>query len=202
MESILFKIEQNNDDIKKTILTNIMKMLTERKLLDIDQLNSNIQKIINGISDDNFYTIELVNKKKYNIKIINQKITAVSKQSNIAEFLEKFSNHHNILVIKEANTKVLQTINSDYPETEVFTEPELMINLVDNRDVPKHEVIEKDSPEYKQFFITYLVTKRQMPLIYANDMAARYYNMKKGDVCRITRPSKNAGYVISYRLTV
>lgn len=200
--STIFQIEQNNDDIKKTVLTNSIKMLTERGLLNATQLNDNIKKVITGISDDNMYTIELMNKKKYNIKIINQKITAISKQSNISEFLERFSNHHNILIIKEGSKKVLQTIHADYPETEVFIEAEMMINLAESDQVPKHETVEKDSVEYKKFFEEYLVTKRQMPLIFVSDMAARYYGMKSGDLCRIRRPSKNAGYVNAYRLVV
>ena len=81
----IFQLEKNNEDIRKTVLTNIVKMFTERKLLNFENLATNIEKLTSIQSDDYTYILNIENykneaDKKYIIKIFNQKITAISKQ--------------------------------------------------------------------------------------------------------------------------
>ena len=45
----LFQIEKNKKDVLKTVLTNTIKMLTERDLLKKENLENNIKKIVSMI---------------------------------------------------------------------------------------------------------------------------------------------------------
>src|SRR5690348_8866439 len=91
----IFQIEKSDIEIKQTVLMNCIKMLTERKLLNADNLSKNIEAILSKESDDDLFTIEIDNPKneagkKYLIKLFNQKIISISKQSTIIEFLTKY----------------------------------------------------------------------------------------------------------------
>lgn len=205
--SQIFHIEKNNDDIRKTVLKNIIKMLTTRKLLNSENLEKNIKMIQSAVSDEYVYTIVLDNPKNSNdktfiVKILHQKITAVSKQSPISDFLNKYKFNSKLVVVRDIGTKAKQQIMNNFPNTEVFLESNLMINLFDYSLVPKHELLPKDSDETEAFYKKYRTKKKNMPRIDVNDPVARYFNMKKGDLCKITRPSETSGFVITYRLVV
>lgn len=98
----LIPIEKNNEKRQKEVLINIIKMLTNRLLLNHDKLNSNIDKIVNTQSDDLMYDIPLDNPdvyysktsgiKKLFVKLINQKITGIPKASTIGDFLHSHKN--------------------------------------------------------------------------------------------------------------
>jgi DNA-directed RNA polymerase subunit H (RpoH/RPB5) len=198
----IFQIEKNNEDIRKTVLKNLIIMLTERKLLKQENLNTNIDNIIKIQSDDYSYTINMeVNGGTIAVKMFNQKITAISKQSGISDFLYKNKNAKKIVIVKKINTKAHQYIILNYPDTEIFMENELMINLIDNDLVPKYEIIDSESEDFKQFCHEYLCKKRQIPKIFTTDPVARYYNLKKGDIIRVLRPSETSVVSPSYRIT-
>jgi len=198
----LYQITKSNNDIIITVVTNTIKMLYERSLLAKDKLDETIQKQTKTLSDDLMFKVTLTDKAIDNciIKIIQQKITSVSKSSNINDFLTLHKNNMNVLIVKSISKKARQYILTNYPRTEIFFEDELMINLVDHEFVPKHEVLSED--ESKAFFEAYLCKKRNMPKLYSTDPVARYYNMKVGDVCRIIRPSETSGFVAFYRLVI
>lgn len=201
----LIPIEVNPEFIKNTVLTNTIKMLTERKLLFPDNLQQNIKKIINTQTDDFIYKVQFENNipKDYPhtiIKIMNQKITAVNRSSSIGEFLHQYKNDHKIIIVKVINNKARQFIVNTYPHTELFLEKELMINLIEHISVPKHEILSDEETEL--LIEAYNTRKRDMPKILTTDPAARYYNMQAGQICRILRPSETAGIVPFYRLVI
>jgi DNA-directed RNA polymerase I, II, and III subunit RPABC1 len=198
----IYQIEKTEDDIRKSVLTNIIKMLTERRLLNKSDLEGNITKLVNTKSDDLIYNINLDDKEKTKlvIKILPQKVTSVSKTSNIVDFLNTHKKYHNIVIVKELSKKADQVIKSNYPNTEIFLEEDMLINIVDHDLVPKHEILTKE--EIDTFYEKYNCKKRNMPKILTSDPVARYYNMKIGDICRIIRPSETSGYTVTYRLVI
>lgn len=203
----IFQIEKNNDDIKKAVLTNTVKMLTERKSLDKKNLEKNIKTLIETTNDDNSYFINLDNykneeDKKVSIRIFPQKISAISKQSGISDHLNKYKDMHKIIVVKGINTKAAQSILNNYPKTEIFMENELMINLVDNVFVPRYEVLDRETEDFKTFCELYNCKKRNIPKLYAHDPTARYYNLKKGDIVRVIRVSETSGLSAFYRIVI
>lgn len=208
MDSIkIFQIEKSDIEIRKTVLTNCIKMLTERKLLDHNNLSKNIDNITSKDSDDELYTIELDNpkngNKKFLIKIFNQKIISISKQSAIVEFLNKNKSTPKIIVVKDINPKPRQFITSNFPVTEVFLEHELMINLIDSDIIDtRYEILEKDSEGYKEYFDAYQNKKKHMPRILVSDPMARYYNLKRNDIIRCIRISDTSGLSPFYRIVI
>lgn len=203
----IFQIEKNNEDIRQSVLTNTIKMLTERTILNADKVESNIKKIISMTPDDNIYILD---KDKYKekektqiaIKIFNTKITSISKQSAINDFLNKHQQYHKIIIVKSINTKTSQYLTTNFPDTELFLEHNLMINLIDNVLVPRYEVLDKETDDYKTFCEMYQCKKRNIPKLLSNDPMAKYYNLKKGDIVRVIRPSETSGYSPSYRIVV
>lgn len=201
----LFQIEKSTEIIRNTILTNIIKMFTERNLLKRENLNRNIEQIISTQSTDMIYTVALDNyndekNKTYAIKIVFQNVTAINKSFGINEFLASHKNNPKLVVVKDISKKALQYILSNYNNTEIFLEKELMINLVEHILVPKHELLTEE--EAVVFYEKYNCKKRNMPKLLSTDPVAKYYNMSPGNICRIIRPSEKSGYVASYRLVV
>ena len=200
-------IELSADQIKNTVLTNTIKMLTKRKLLLETNLQKNIDYIIQTNTNDFLYKIMLENKRTkendinhYIIKVMNQKITAVNRASSIGEFLHQYKTEHKIVIVKNINNKARQFIMNMFPFTEIFLERELMINLPDHISVPHHELLTDEEAE--QVNESYNARKRDMPKIFTSDPMARYYNMKVGQICRILRPSETSGLVPFYRLVI
>jgi len=198
----LIPVEVNSEYIKNTVLTNTIKMLTERKILLKENKEKNIKKIINTQSDDLIYKVDFENEdKKYVIiKILNQKITAINKTSPIGEFLHQYKNDNKLVIVKSISNKTKQLVINTYPNTEVFLEKELMMNLIEHIYVPLHEILSNE--ESLQIIETYNTRKRDMPKILTNDPVARYYNMQPGQICRILRPSETSGFVPYYRLVI
>ena len=203
----IFQVEKNNEDIRRTVLTNTIKMLTERGVLKSENLESTIKKLIDKPTDDNIYIIDKdkykeKEKQKIAIKIFTTKITSISKQSQINDFLNKHQVYHKIIIVKSINTKSGQYLVANFPETELFLEHDLMVNLIDSTLVPRYEVQEKETDEFKTFCELYQCKKRNIPKILAGDKMAKYYNLKKGDIVRIIRPSETSGYSPYYRIFV
>lgn len=203
----IFQLEKNNEDIRKTVLTNAIKMLTDRKVLSKDKESDNIKKITSMQSDDYTYIIDInnyanENDKKYIIKIFNYKITGIAKQSNLSEFLNKYKDMPKLIVVKSITPKLAQQIKTSNYKTEVFVESFLMINLVDNVLVPEYEILDRNSDDYKTFYEQYQCKKKDVPRMYETDPVAKYYNLSKGDVVRVIRPSETAGRSILYRLVI
>jgi len=201
----LIPIEVNSEYIKNTVLTNTIKMLTERKLLLKENEEKNIKKIINTQSDDLIYKVDYevegkTDKKYIIIKILNQKITAINKTSPIGEFLNQYKNDDKFVIVKSISNKTKQLVINTYLNTEIFLEKELMMNLIEHTYIPLHEILSNE--ESQQIIESYNTRKRDMPKILTNDPIARYYNMQPGQICRILRPSETSGYVPYYRLVI
>jgi DNA-directed RNA polymerase, subunit H, RpoH/RPB5 len=207
----LLPIEKNYESRLRTILTNIVKMLTERNLLKLENLDKNTKKITSIKTDDNIYRINLdlpenhvygKNNNEMIIRIINQKIKNYSKTSTIAEFINQFKNHPKIIVVLSISTKIRQLIQNDKtsPFTEIFLEKELLINIVDHVSVPKHIVLSAEMS--KKVLEDYHIKKKEIPKILLNDPISRYYNVKPGQIFKIIRPSETTCTAPYYRMVV
>jgi DNA-directed RNA polymerase subunit H (RpoH/RPB5) len=205
----LLPLELNAEKRKKEVLTNIVKMLTNRKLLNTSNLNDNIKVLLSQDSDDNVYKIKLDNPEVYYdksvepyfyIKILNQKITGISKSSNIGDFIYSKKNTPKLIIVTGITNKALQQLKEDFPNSEIFTEAELMIDLVSHVAVPKHEMLNEE--ETQIFLKDYLLKKREIPKMFITDPVSKYFNAKVGQVFRIIRPSEVSGQSIYYRIVI
>jgi DNA-directed RNA polymerase subunit H (RpoH/RPB5) len=204
----LLPIEKNSETKKITILTNLIKMLIGRKLINEENLLKNIDLIKKNQSHDFFYKIELdnpeprTNSKQFYVIIFHQKITSLSKSSDLTEFLNQYKTFPKIIIASNISTKIIYSVKSDqiYPNTEIFLEKELMINIVDHISIPTHILLHED--ELKAVIESYHAKRREIPEILVTDSIARYYNAKVGQMFRIIRPSETSGYAPYYRLVI
>lgn len=199
-----FQIEKHPTAVLDTVLTNVVKMLTARKLLDENNLESNVKKITSIKNDDNLFTIVLdtlygtSKQKNFLVKYIPYKIAGINKSYGAQEFLNMYKENAKILIVKEIGGKVGQQIAKNYPNTEIFLEEDLMINIIDHEIIPTHEVLSPEETE--TFFQKFNVTKKGMPKMFTTDPIAKYYNMPVGAICRIIRPSERSGEYVTYRI--
>lgn len=190
-------LKKTPEDVRRTILTNTLKMLMNRKMFKGDKLDSKIKELISKNPANNTYIIK-TDKGDVNLLLSKRKLTSINKTTDIGDFLSKNKDSHCIIVIDDLSPKVKQILKSNYKNTEYFLEKELMINLADHVMVPPHEILTDD--EIKDFYESYQVKKSNMSTMFETDPVARYYRMKTGDICRITRPTEQGVYSYGYRL--
>lgn len=199
-----YQIELSDEEIRVRVLTNIIKMITARGLVNKDNLDKNIQSVLAQHSDNFIYKIkpDIANHPMIVIKLFTTKILSINKTSAINEFLNKNSDSHKIIVAKDMNDNNIKNVKSSNPRTEFFKESFLMINLLDNDDVPEYQIIHHDTEEYKNFWKEYLLKKKQTPQLYSDRPVALYFNLKKNDLVRVIRMDDAAGEAARYRLVV
>ena len=201
--SISQQIEKSDEDIRKTVLMNIVKMITERGILKYEDLDKNINSLLSQQSDEYIYKIKPVNHLLIVIKLYQTKIASINKTSSIYEFLTKHSEHHKIVVTKEMNDNNIKNIKNTFPRTEIFMENTLMVNLLENEFVSPYEIIGRETELYKNFYSDHKCKKKNLPEIRGNtDKMALYYNLKKDDIIKVLRPSESTGLSAHYRIVV
>ena len=134
------------------------------------------------------------------VKINLQNITAINKSSGVSDFLYNNQNKLNLIVVTGASKKVTQEVSVRYKKSEIFFEEDLMIDILSNELVPKHELLSKSEEE--EFYETYNVKKRNIPKILSEEPISKYFNAKPGNIFRIIRPSETTGFTHYYRLVV
>jgi len=207
----LIPIKKDSETIRKTVLTNIVKMLTERGWIKRDKMSHSINKVVDTVTDDNQYKIELdVNVKSTNndktfegryvvVKLIPQKVTGFNKSPLIKDFLDNNIKQHKIIVFDGISEKAKHFIENT-PNVEVFIEPFFMINIIEHIDSPQYQVMSDDDIE--QLLKTYNVKRNQLEKIQDSDPICKYYNLKRGNILRIIRNSEQTGIGIAYRIVV
>jgi len=208
----LIPVKKNAEIIRIEILTNIIKMFSYRGLI----LKENIPKLIQSISavsSDDSYKINLDNDMKLDVqtkeyitnfnpkvvivKIIHQKILGITKLPIIKEFIESNTNLHKIFIFDGISDKAKQTLYA-YPNTEVFIESFLMINIVEHIDSPSYELLSED--QQKEVLETYIVKRKELPKLLTSDPIVSYFNLKRGEIIRVISCSEQSGFAIRYRI--
>jgi DNA-directed RNA polymerase I, II, and III subunit RPABC1 len=107
------------------------------------------------------------------------------------------------LIVQENITQVnMKSINALKLNIEIFMLSRLQFNITKHELVSKHEIV-RDQGEITNILERYkLKSKTQLPIILKSDPVARYYNLKGGEIVKVTRPSETAGEYIMYRYCV
>lgn len=197
---LLFLLNKSDEDKVKIIINNILIMLSKRAypdnegnmlpLIDID--NHKLKDL-----GDQTFSIKTNNGESYAIKILFQKVPTLSKNPAVMEFINSHTNSKKLLVLKEYNKKMDESL-AKYNGS-VFGELFFLMNILDYYCQPIFILLHpkeierlKDS---EKGFNEYTCLK-----ILKTDPISKYFNLKKGDIIKIIRPSPTAGYVPAYRI--
>lgn len=82
--------------------------------------------------------------------------------------------------------------------TQIFDMSKLIINIMEHEFVPEHTII-KESEKQKLLERFDIATFTQLPIILKSDPVAKFIGMRRGDICRIIRPSETSGKYEMYR---
>jgi len=220
LNELLLQTRKDSQTIKKTVITNIIKMIKNRKWISgsDDFINNMIDKLNNN--DDDKFEINLdislnelstyegdekdtdknFNGKKVMILLLHQKISGLNKSPAINDFLNTYKNYHKILIVDSITDKTKQMI-TNYKHTEIFTEDFFMLDLMEHVCSPKYEILSND--EAIEFLESYKITKKkEIPKMYDIDPASKYYYMKRKQIVRIIRNSEMTGESVFYRVIV
>lgn len=194
-------IEINNEEKINIMLLNVIKMLSSRGYIDLANIDTHYKKLENKQNQHSVYNISTDTGTLFMVKIVQQKISTINKVVGISDFLNNNADTKKILIVygTNINKKAYKQI-IDYPNTEIFWDFELMLNIIDHEYQPKFELLTQD--ELEEFNGTYITTKREIPKMERTDIIARYYNLKVDDIIRIIRPSTSSGYTVSYRIVI
>lgn len=216
---LLEPIEKDTHTIKVTVLTNIVKMLAYRGW--VHNIDEQIDRLVNSINYDQLYIINLdVNLMEYPtylpdskpsnpdfignklvVKMIDTKITSMSKSNVILDFLTEYKDYHKILIVKSYTAKSKENLlDPSFGITEVFIEADLMINLMEIVGCPQYEVLTPE--ETDQFLDEYFSSRKQLKKMFDCDRAALYLFLKRKQVVRIIRDSEITGKAIDYRIVI
>lgn len=81
---------------------------------------------------------------------------------------------------------------------QLFWIDQIVVNITEHSLVPEHQIISQIEKE--QLLEKYNIKSfNNLPIILKNDPVAKYFGMRRGDVCKITRSSETSGIYISYR---
>ena len=208
----LIPVRKDPEMIRVEVLSNLIKMFSERGYISQDNIKTNINKIKKPESTDT-YIINLdktikpegtnvdknFNGKTLAVRIVHQKITGITKIPVIKEFLDNFPLQHKVFIFTSISDKAKSTL-MNVPNTEVFVESFLMINLVEHIDSPRYEVLSEE--EIQELQQSYMLQKKEIPKILSTDPVVSYFNLKRGQVIRVIRPSEQSGFAVAYRIVI
>jgi DNA-directed RNA polymerase subunit H (RpoH/RPB5) len=204
--------------------TNLIKMLKYRKIdvsayekFNQDELKKMLQQ---SLLDKSFTNAEvgpldmIVKNPDNSHTYIKYRLDKIKTARAIESFIEQIYNTQLkpedklILVAPERiniqGSSFETMLNNFYNQkgyyVQIISLPQLLINIVNHRDVPHHEVIEEN--EKKDILLKYHIKPENLPVILRDDAMARYLGLRPGEIVRILRPSPTSGTYVSYRMCV
>jgi DNA-directed RNA polymerase I, II, and III subunit RPABC1 len=202
------------------IRKNVIEMLYDRSEQQLNRCqfergSLDLYNMIPYEAIEEIYNNAIISKSPYqqlnfNFENEYQKIAIIFLQDTkgLNTNIEKFRNIYNlkkneILIIvictKEKPNEQQTRTSSKYDE--VFWYKQLTFNITKHSLVPKHELLLPNiKNELKEIY--FLNRINQLPTLLERDPVAKWYGMKPGDICRITRENPNIGTSIIYRLVV
>ena len=191
-------IEYTNKEINELIITNVLKMLERRGL--INSWEESIKKL-NTDWTNNIYELLLLDKSIYSIYLLNDttnQLTTISHGVPLDDYLSNKLDIKKIIIARYISKKAVKQILYDYKNTEFFFEHEMLEDIPSKIFIPEHRILSlSEKNELLSKF-----NEHELSKIFVSEIMSRYYNAKIGDIFRISRPSYTAGKNIFYRRVV
>lgn len=193
-------------DVNTTIRNNAIEMLKNRGYVDIKvESQQNEYSIIatagSFCSDGNAQGQKIIvyfpNEEKIGIKLVNY----------YDEKMLESSIYRCILIIKGSITsfakdEIIKISQRDSEQIfiEIFTQDNLIIDIIKHKLIPKHSKLNKD--EINVLLNKYSIKETQLPKMLITDPVSRYYGYRKLDVIKVDRISETAGYYTVFKVVV
>jgi len=189
-------VEYSTKEVSSIVLTNVLKMCMRRNL--IDEIDTIFEK-----NNDDFVSKGMIDfkdnkNKKISIHLYTGKIASIVQGSPLDDYLKNNTDVHKIVIMKDPSKKTAKQISSEYPNSEIFFEYEMMEDIPSKLFIPEHILLTND--ERKEFLEIFKET--ELAKINDTDMMSRYYAAQIGDIFKIVRPSLTAGKNVFYRKVV
>lgn len=176
------------------VKTTVCEMIQDRNnKFSLQQLNENIM-----IASSNNSTILIYSchEKKSGVKTIFK----------LQSLTNEYNANHIIFIYKHSITIFAKNAIKEFSEThniivEIFCVSELMFNVTKHKLVPQHEILSET--DKKEIMLKLRCNDiKKFPHILTTDPVAKYFNMKRGQLVRISRPSETVGKCVSYRIVM
>lgn len=221
--SIYLPVRKDSETVRKTVLTNVVKMLNNRKWIADENVEKYITKLIDSYNDEQIYKITVdvalsklptyepsdddapkKQEKEFDdtivmIKLLPQKVTSVAKSPIISEFLSNYKKNHKILIVDSISDKTKYQLVAT-KHTEVFKESFLMLDIMSHVCSPQFEVLSPN--ESTELLSSYHLTRKQMKRMLDTDPVSLYLFLKRKQIVRIIRNSELTGKAIDYRIVI
>lgn len=201
----LTNVEFTPKELNSIVLKNLLLMFERRNY--ISDHEKTLSSITNPVITNTVLKIKADTKNDsdtkskestYQIYISASKINSISQGSQIDDFLTNEINDKKFLIVSEASKKVFKQSREQYPNTEVFSEDELLEDIPSKDIVPNHQLLNQDE---KEELLKYFQAK-SFKKIYEYDIMSRYYGAVPGDIFRIERFNTTSGKGIDYRTVI
>ena len=192
----LTNVEYTVKEANLIILNNFLLMLQRREL--ISDSTSKFDEIKDNLMANKSFKIKIDNNSEVYLYIINGKVTSITQNSPLDDFLGSNTNIKKFVIIKDPSKKTFKQVTESYPNSEIFFQHEFMEDIPSKDIIPKHTIL---SSEYKDELLQNIQIKN-LKKIYTTDMMSRYYNAKIGDIFRIERHNVTSGKGVDYRVVV
>ena len=187
-------IEFNDKEQMVKIIENTLKMLSNRKLFDFNNIDTFLEKL--NLSN-HIFEVKLNNSTLCGIYILNNPITTIISGTPLDEYLSENINIKKLLIVKTVSNnsfkKVVKQLNHDYKNVEFFFDYDLDQDKASMDIIPKHQILTKN--EIEKLGLENIA----LPVLELYDPMVRYYNGKVGDIFEIERPTDKSGYSIIYK---
>src|SRR5690606_28519833 len=107
------------------VITNLIKMLIERGLINKDKFDILLENSIKNFNEDQPLELQMKDGNYFYVKMAtNLKITSMGqhKLPGVYDFLSQYKDNFKIVVVKEVTNKIRHSIKNDnnFPNTEFF----------------------------------------------------------------------------------
>ena len=181
-------------EINQIIIINLLKMLERRHVI------SNIKPIYESLQEDitpnKSITIKLDNGNNCLVYIVNGKVTSITQNSPIDEFLSNNTNLQKFVIITEPSKKTFKQVMENYPNSESFFQREFMEDIAGKDICSEHNLLNSEEKDE----LLQNININNFSKIYSTDVMSRYYNAKVGDIFRVHRLNITSGKGVDYRL--
>lgn len=195
----MFKTSVRNTEKEnqKIIVTNVLKMLSHRGLLNDSDLEKLIKSSYDSVIHNLTFKIKDNKNNTWKCMLVYENLESLNKNELVNTFVTDDQENNRIIILKHPNKKIITKILQN-KNIEVWADYELMIHFPDNiYFIPHYLLNDKDKEKVLSDY-----SINEMPLINVNDRASRYIGAKKNDVIKVIRNNPTTFYNVVYRKVI